>query len=978
MPRLRLILLGAFHAALDGRPLTKFGSAKTQGLLAYLALAVDHPHSRAVLAAMFWPEEGDSAASHNLRQTIYDLRRLLDSTDPREGGRQPYLLVTRQTIQFNPASDYDLDVARFLDMLQSDRQEEAAALYRGDLLAGMIVDGTPFEEWQHYRREQLHRQAMNLLGQLAERYLQQQLFDKAQWHARRQLELEPWSEPAHWQLMRALWLAGERGAALAQFQVCRQVLAAELGVEPHVDTLWLAQQIREDIYSHDPASRPATKPTLQYNLPAPLTSIVGREAELRQVQELLAHDDCRLLTITGLGGIGKTRLALAAAHAQLNAGWHEVHFIALSPVAVVTSSETLAHNMIQALEKVKPNLHPQGQAASVTLSHLWHNRRVLLVLDNCEVILSGAEWLADLLMAAPGLKILAVSRHRLNLQAEWAIPLNPLSLIPEANAALPLSPGAQLFVQKARQARPQFQITGHNLPWINQICQLLDGLPLGLELAAARVRLYTTRQIAGQLTASASALSTDELDRPDRHRSLTAVFDSSLALLTPEEWQLFCRLAVFNSGFSIEAAQAITGAVPATIFRLLDRSLLRFDPASQRFLRHPLVYAYALEKLRESPEEEHAARAHHAAYYAAFLDQRRQALRGFEQATALREIEADLENILAAWHWLVEQQQLELLALISDPLHDYHVTRGLHQRGEQLFGQAAEAIRGSRQAPATPEPAIQAIACTLLSKKIYYLHARGQFAEVLEIGQQIEHLGAACPRAAVAMVNRWWGSALSRLGRPEQARPRLEYALALSEQIGDVYGQVEALRGLVHFWMGLGEYEQAGRLLDQAWALRAQVKARDEWLMLRLYGYLASAKRDYGRARDYYTQALACTQRIGDSFAQSLIEERLGEAYLEMGELDTARHFLEQSLVGFRNAGAGEYEALSLFHLGRTLTLTGQKELASQMFGEGLGLAQHLGNHQQAEEIQAALRSLTARDSITSMRQNHGLFQVSR
>lgn len=978
MSRLRLIFLGAFHAALDGQPLTKFGSAKTQGLLAYLALAADHPHSRAVLATMLWPEEGDSAASHNLRQAIYDLRRLLDPADGEEGRRQPYLLVTRQTIQFNPASDYDLDVARFLEMLRCGRQEEAAALYHGDLLSGMIVDSAPFEEWQQYQQEQLHRQAMNLLGQLTEHYLQQQMLDHAHRHALRQLELEPWSEPAHRQLMWALWLAGERGAALAQFEACRQVLAAELGVEPHADTMLLARQIREGIYAHRPAGNLTVKPTPQHNLPAPLTSIVGREAELRQIQELLAYDDCRLLTITGLGGIGKTRLALAAARGQLDAGWHEIYFIALSSLTTLVSSEALAHRMMQALEAAKPDLHASQQPAHRALLHLWRHRKVLLVLDNCEVILSGAEWLTDLLMAAPGLKILAVSRHRLNLQAEWAVALNPLSLVPETNATLALSPGAQLFVQKARQARPQFQVTGHNLPWINQICQLLDGLPLGLELAAARVRLFTTRQIASQLAASASALSTDELDRPDRHRSLTAVFDSSLVLLTPEERQLFCRLAVLRNGFSLQAAQAISGAAPATILRLVDCSLLRFDPASQRFFRHPLVYAYALEKLRESTEEEHTARAHHAAYYAAFLDQRRQALRGFEQAVALREIEADLENVLAAWNWLLEQQQFDLLTLVSDPLHDYHVTRGLHQRGEQIFGQAAEAILGSGQACVAAGSDKQTMVCTLLAKKIYYLHARGQFAEVLEIGQQIERLGAACSRAAVAMVNRWWGSALSRLGHPEHARPRLEYALALSQQIGDVYGQVEALRGLVHFWMGLGDYEQARRLLDQAWALRAQVKARDEWLMLRLYGYLAAATRDFGRARDYYTQALACTQRIGDSFAQSLIEERLGEVYLEMGELDTARHFLEQSLVGFRNAGAGEYEALSLFHLGRTWTLTGQKELARQMFGAGLGLAQHLGNHQQAEEIQAALRRLTARDSFTIIRQNHGLFQVSR
>lgn len=960
MSRLRLVFLGAFHAELDGQPLRSFGSAKTQGLLSYLAMTVDQPHSRAVLATMFWPEESESVASHNLRQVIYLLRHLLDPATPGDAYSRPHLLVTRQTIQFNPASDYDLDVDRFLGALNDGRHEEAAALYRGDLLAGINVDSAPFEEWRRRRQEQLHDLAWDLFGQLTERCLQRQMYSHAQRWARRQLEMEPWSETAHQNLMRALWLAGERGAALAQFEACRQILADELGAQPQPETLRLGQEIREGQIPQGFGSLPEAGLSPQHNLPASLTLFVDRDAELGHVNELLAQEGARLITITGMGGIGKSQLALAAARTQLHAGWQEIYFIALSPLTMLASSEALAQSLLQALETARPSLQQRGQPADMALLQIWRNRKVLLVLDNCEVITAGSEWLVDLLRAAPGLKILAASRHRLNLQTEWTVPLFPLSIAPVADGQFNLSYAAQLFVQRARQARSQFHVTRNNLPWINQICQLLDGLPLGLELAAARVRHYTTRQIAGQLAASVSALSTDELDRPDRHRSLTAVLESSLVLLTPEERQLFCRLAVFCSGFSMEAAQAITEAAPATILRLADRSLLRFDASSQRFFRHPLVYAYALEKLRESPEEEHATRAAHAAYYAAFLDQRRQVLQGFGQSAALREIEADLENVLAAWHWAVDRQRLDLLAQAIDPLHDYHLTRGLHQLGEQLFGQAAEALQNSRQARTVPGPDPQTIACTLLARKIYYLHARGQFAEAIAAGQQIERLGAACSSAAIAMANRWWGSALNRLGRPEQARPRLEQALALSQQIDDVYGQVEALRGLVHFWMDLGDYEQARGFLDQAWTLRRQVKARDEWLMLRLYGALAAAERDFDRARDYYMQALACTERIEDSFAQSLIEERLGEVHLEMGELDTARHYLEQSLVGFRNAGAGEYEALSLYHLGRAWTLASQKELASQMFGEGLGLALKVGNMRQAEQIQAALQSMMA------------------
>ena len=228
MATLQLTLLGAFQAHWNGRPIIHFRSANTQGLLAYLALEADRAHARDSLATLFWPDQPTATARHNLRQTLYQLRRLLEPADP------PFLLITRQTVQFNRSADCDLDVARFLDGLERRNLAVAETLYAGDLLAGFNCDSPLFEAWARRQQERLHRLALTALHELTAQRLQQggDAYAAALVAARRQLELEPWRETAHRQLMEALARMGDRPAALAQFETCAAVLAEELGISP--------------------------------------------------------------------------------------------------------------------------------------------------------------------------------------------------------------------------------------------------------------------------------------------------------------------------------------------------------------------------------------------------------------------------------------------------------------------------------------------------------------------------------------------------------------------------------------------------------------------------------------------------------------------------------------------------------------------------------------------------------------------------
>ncbi len=305
MGHLTLSFFGAFQATLGDKPLTKFRSAKVQGLLVYTTLTFQQPHSRDVLAALFWPDEPESVARQNLRQSLYRLRTVLMDTGSR---KVPFLLVTRSTVQFNAASNHSLDVASFLSHLDNDQLEPALSLYQGELLAGFTCDSLPFEEWLRGQRERLHRLALDALFSLTTYSLDRADYHRAQRLARHQLALEPWREEAHRQLMQALALLGERSAALVQYETCRTVLKAELGIAPAAETETLAAQIRNQQQPDRSARRRSDDVEEHRRLIIPF---VGRSAEhmaLVEAYRRASRDGLQVVTLSGRAGIGKTRL----------------------------------------------------------------------------------------------------------------------------------------------------------------------------------------------------------------------------------------------------------------------------------------------------------------------------------------------------------------------------------------------------------------------------------------------------------------------------------------------------------------------------------------------------------------------------------------------------------------------------------------------------------------------------------------------
>lgn len=732
---LQLSLLGGLTITYRNTAVSQFASRKVEGLLVYLACN-PWPHPRETLAALLWPDNDQNRALANLSVALTSLRKQLPAA----------VLAERHTVAFNPEQDTLLDTVVFQRAVSQAEEEQksrgkpghagaaqlaaAVSLYHGDFLAGFNIRNAPeFEAWVLLEQERLRQQFLAALADLVAFHRQRGRLDAAIAYAQQLLAVDPMQEDIHRQLMTLFVQNNQRPAALAQFERCWRILNMELGVEPNEATVLLYKQIAEGQWSDlSPTGEGENSPSFTradispHNLLAAGTAFIGRSEELARIDSWLQRPNSRLLTIVGLGGMGKSRLAHEAAWAQIGQFADGVWLVSL--VKCMSVNEMVA----AVAEAIGLIFSGQAEPEKQLLSHL-QSREMLLVLDNLEHLITPdlLAFITDIGQQAPDVRLIVTSRERLRLQAEEVLDLRglPFARVDSLLAAVddqgsddPLPPSdysaVELFVDRALRVQPAFRLEGQEAA-VMQLCRLVDGLPLALELAASWARVLAVAEIVAEIECGLDSLTSTLHDVPERHRSLQAVVDSSWQLLATEEQQLFRRVSVFRGGFTRAAAEQVAGASLLHLMALVDRSFLRLD-GDHRFRRHPLLLQFGQDQLAAEPEEQSRTEAAHARYFATWLQALEPDLQGKDALKTLAAIEADLENCRTAWRWALSTANWERLLQLVGGLGRFFEYRSRYLEGAALFSDGLQVLE---QAAAVP-PALIAGMQTYLETFLYH------------------------------------------------------------------------------------------------------------------------------------------------------------------------------------------------------------------------------------------------------------------
>ena len=919
----------------------QLGRQKAMALLAHLAVT-RLPHRREGLAALLWPESGPSEAFAALRNALWILHR----SPVGEG-----LTATRSTIGLDDRS-VRVDVNRFRELARGcgthverlsgtchrceTKLKESVEFVRGPFMSGFsLPDSAAFDDWQIAEREALGRELGEVLSRLVLEYREREERDVAAVYARRWVAEDPLNEEACRQLMFVLAEQGQRPRALEVFERCATRLADELGIEPEAATAQVAERIRKQRTGPKSIKRTLISPN---NLPASLLRFVGRREELRHLHDLLTVDAPCLVTLVGIGGSGKTRLALEAAHEALVDFPGGVFFVPLdegATAAGVTSAMAAAVGLRSPRDETT--------ALRTRLIERLRAKRTLVVLDAVEDLAEDAACLTDLLESMPRLHILATSREPLGLASESLVPLHGLAY-PSAGAprdALADSEALQLLRVVARRIDPTHSPNEAELFSMARIAQLLDGLPLGLELAATWTRVLSWETIAARIASDPDFLTSAERGVPSRHRSLRAIFDQTQAMLSSDEQRALRGLSIFREGFTARAAEEVVDCPPSLLASMVNRCLIRrVTPERYRF--HELLRQFAHEHLRADTAELDALRVRAADYYLNLVRMRFAEMQGPRQRDALFSLRNDIANIRSAVECAAQQGDIAMLRGALAGLFFFYDMWTDFEGGGETFGVVREALSQVGKADATVVRGFVHVACGWF---LHYEH-RDRADRMIRTGLTLLEGEDRSEKCALAVVIAAFAGGL---GTGQECCERLRESLRFFEETGDRWSEALALEALSGSLI-CSDHAQAVALADRS--LRIRRELGDCWgeaLVLFELAQLSEAEEKLAQADLRYHESQRLFEFIADDL-YGVIDCLIGRARTarKREELKRAAELSAEALSLAHRAGSVWRIARVLVEAGLVLWAQGDPDEGLERLKDAFGLHCSRGDTHQA------------------------------
>jgi len=994
MDELRIKVFGGIQVQLGGETI-EFSRHKATALLVFLAVTGER-QSRDALATMFWPENTQARTYANLRQAIWEIRHSLGDN---------WLEVSRESLQMIPRNDLWLDFVEFHDLISKVKRhvhprmivcedclanyKQAAALSMGDFLAGFSLRDSPeFDNWQYFQTVELNREIGGVYNQLVDWCSEKHEYDQAIYYARRWLQLDELNEHAHRALMRLYSAKGQRNTAIRQYQSCVQLIERQLNITPEATTIELYEIIQSGSFTikseHSGAQLlPGSK------LPAHVTPFVGRIDEITKLSQLLLDADTRLLTILAPGGMGKSRLAIEIARKLMPYFEDGVLFVPLAPLE---TSEMFLSYFANSIGYIRA----EGQPLNQQLTEYFRGKSMLLVLDNLEKLTSMSQWIKDLLANSVNLKILATSRIPLNINAETRFHLSGLSF-PEEGTKEDLNSysAVKLFLRSTHRARPLFIPANDDWQYIGEICRLVGGMPLGIEVAASWMEMLSLPEIVKEIRSGLAFFETDIRDIPERQQSLYTVLDYSWKMLKKIEGELFCQLSIFRGGFTREAAEKVVGISLRQLVGFINRSLVNRTP-EDRFEIHELLRQYGFEKLQANPVNIQNLTTRFAEYFCQKMGGWQEDQKTGKHRQAMIKISADFENIRQAWEIAVDLKHLDLietsfmgliwylrqsvryeegiglfemaannisyetrqgvriLSWLTGYLMMLNITQGKVDQVEQRFQESLYLMRRLEPIQTREEKYAQAFHFYI---KGLYNQFQGDRSEFDKLCQQSINLFR-------ELGEDWWceiiylrdGSSIDATSWNTEYE-QLQEALKIAQKSNNPYGMAETLAmlgSLCAYSKGdLHEAESYWRKSDRIFLeLDDSNNYNRHYICLE---QIANINGRFSEVLELRQKRLHILEKSGDPYSISELCMLLGETYHHIGDYDTAEMIGRKGFDYLRKRGSKYYQVWSHWFLSLTLIAKNDYQQAGFLLEQAVKISREISNQPQLVANLAAL-----------------------